>query len=254
MKKLQGITLLESLLALAIASSIVIFGIQQYSSFKRDRDVLALRYNVDLILQAMRDYYYANCANLTLGPTATYTPPNPFPITLKNELNPYLSSPLLPNPVIDPSFGDQGYAVQFNLKILTGRKESFCYYFPNTGQTSSNCATVDNNTAQIYLWVVQVMVKVNDPQMAIAYKGLANASCAIANPSAPDSAVDCDKEGVTSGMPAYLVWQYLPSSVSPTLNLRLWNAKQFNLQYTNDSSAELISADYAGTQYYLCGG
>ncbi len=262
LRKSQGITLIETMLALAIAISIILFSIRQYTQYKRERDIQLLAYHVDILFQAMRNYYYANCGNLTtptLAPTSSYTPPNPFPISIITDLESYIDQGWQRgDPSIDTSFGESGYAVQFNRMISTQtkRQETFCYYF--AGQPQS-CAALANNNAELYLWLAQIVVKMRDSAMTLAYKGMLNASCAIADFS-PDTAtvVDCNTEGVTSGKPAYLVWQKLPSFVSPKMNSNLWAMmpylKAFNLQYTHDRQAELISTDYAGSKYYLCGG
>lgn len=263
-KKLNGITLLEAMLALGIATTIVLLGIKNYTQYKRDRDAFALKYNVDMIFQAMRNYYYANCANPTPASTNSPTlapsnnPSNPFPITITTDLADYLGTNwYAANPLINSSFGNAGYAVQFNRVTPSAtRVENFCYFYPNTTQTSPSCGSLPNSSAIIYLWVAQVVVQVRDTRMTLALKGLTGADCALTTYSA-SSIVDCSL-GVTSGNPAYLVWQHLPSFASPKMSSDLWSVaptvKEFNLQYTNDSLGELVSATYAGTQYYLCGG
>ncbi len=262
-KKINGVSLLEAMLALAIATTIVLFGLKQYAQYKRDRDAFALKYSVDTLFQAMRSYYYANCANSPPGATNNPTlvpssnPSNPFPITIKTELKGYIEPGWrAANPLIDSSFGDAGYALQFNNKAITHmRNENFCYYFPSMGKTP-NCDKLTNPNAIIYLWIAQVVVQVRDTQMTLALKGLTGADCALASYS-PGSIVDCSA-GAVSGTPGYLVWQRLPSFASPEMSSGLGGAmptvKGFNLQYTNDSLAESVSVTYAGSQYYLCGG
>ncbi len=263
-KKIQGITLLEAVLALAIASSIALLGIRQYTQFKFNRDAFALKYNVDTLFQGMRNYYYANCAestdvNMSLHTLApSRNPSNPFPIKIIPTLNNYLDTKWSPfNPLLDTTFVSGGYETQFNNVVFLGdRKENFCYYYPGTSQTFPICATMPNTNARIYLWVAQVVVKLKDPKLTLALKGLTGADCALTKYT-PSSVVDCT-QGVTTGNPAYLVWQHLPSYVSPELSSGLWRAtsavKGFNLQYTNDSYYELVSETYEGTKYYLCGG
>jgi len=267
-KKLKGITLLEAMLALAIATAIILLGLKNYFQYKRDRDAFALKYNVDMLFQAMRNYYYANCAERSpqapiLAPPSppalapSSSPSNPFLINMAS-LGSYLDASWNPaNSLIDSSFGSSGYALQFNNQVISGaRTENFCYYFQSMGAQPS-CYNGVNPTSQIYLWVAQIVVQVSDTEMTLAFKGLADADCALATYTAA-SIVDCSAQGVTSGSPAYLVWQRLPSFASPDMSSGLWGGtptvKQFNLQYTNDSLGELVSATYAGSQYYLCGG
>ena len=261
LKKLKGITLLETMLVLAIATSIALLMIQNYVRYKRDRDAFALKYNVDMLFQAMRNYYYANCRNTTtLAPSDPASghiePVDPFPIDTTT-LGSYLDASWHPeNALIDRSFGNSGYAMQFNKWTVTGaRTENFCYYSPGMGATPS-CYTDVNPSSQIYYWIAQIVVQVRDTNLTLALRGLTSADCAIQNYSAAaPSIVDCLADGVTTGNPAYLVWQRLPSVTSPTSGRDVTSTvKQFNLQYTNDSLAELVSATYAGTQYYLCGG
>ena len=257
-RKLQGVTLLEILLVLAIAAAIILFAIRQYTRYERERNIQLLAYHIDTVFRAMRDYYYVNCATITtLAPTEDYTPPNPFPISILADLQSYIDKSWKEvNPSVDASFSESGYAVQFNRMISAApkRQENFCYYFEGKPQS---CASSVNNTAVLYLWIAQVVVKMRDPTMTLAYKGLLNASCAVSTFS-PGSIVDCSVSDVAVGNPNYLVWQRLPSFISPKINSSLWSMtpylKAFNLQYTHDRQAELISADYAGSQYYLCGG
>ncbi|MCD6039239.1 MAG: hypothetical protein K0S27_639 [Gammaproteobacteria bacterium] len=255
-QKLKGITLIESMLVLVVAISIIMLALKLYVPYKLGRDAFLLKYNVDMIFQAMQNYYYANCARLALAPSNN--PSNPFPVNISTTLTGYLDPNWRPmHPLIDRAFGSSGYALQFNGVSLSGRrKENFCYYFTNTGQTSPACASLSNDDAIVYLWVAQVVVQVRDTRTTLALKGLTDADCALTNYSA-SSAADCSA-GVTSGNPAYLVWQRLPSFASPRMNSGLGGSgttvKQFNLQYTNDSLAELVNATYAGSHYYLCGG
>lgn len=263
-KKIQGITLLEAMLALAIASSLALLGLRQYAQFKFSRDAFALKYNVDNLFQGMRNYYYANCAeskdaDMTLHTLApSRNPSNPFPVNIPVTLGSYFDAKWNPfNPLVNSSFANGGYEAQFNNVVFQGdRKENFCYYYSGTSQTSPLCATMNNASASIYLWVAQVVVKVSDPTITLALKGLTGADCALKDYTS-SSIVDCS-QGVTTGSPSYLVWQHLPSFVSPDLSSGLGGAtsavKAFNLQYTNDSYYELVSGTYDGTMYYLCGG
>lgn len=264
MRKLQGVSLFEVILAFAIGASIILLGVRQYTYYKRDRDAFALKNNVDTLFQAMRNYYYANCSETggqnhpgTLAPSSQ--PNNPFPIDINTVLAGYFDTTWRPaNPFIDTSFANLGYEAQFNNFIISDRRsENFCYFYPGTNQKTPNCASLPNTSAHIYLWVAQVVVKVKDPKMTLMLKGVAGADCAL-NEYESGSIVDCS-QGATSGEPPYLVWQHLPSFASSELSSGLWRStftvKQFNLQYTNDSLWELVSApDGTTPSYYLCGG
>ncbi len=260
-KKLQGMTLLEAMLAIAIASTIILLGIRQYAQYQFTRDAFTLKYNVDLLFQGMRNYYYANCAesadgNMLLHQLApSRSPANPFPVNIRTTLTNYLDPSWRPvNALINSSFGDLGFEAQFNNVIPSvTRNENFCYYYPGTSQTSPTCGSLPNTSAIVYLWVAQVVVKITDPKTTVALKGLTGADCALQSYQ-PNTVVDCST-GATTGTASYLVWQHLPSFASPDMSSGLWRAtstvKEFNLQYTNDSYWGLVSGD---SMYYLCGG
>lgn len=260
-KKIQGVTLLEGMLAITIAGLILSLGIRQYYQFKFSRDAFALKYSVDLLFQGMRNYYYANCAESedtdmtvhTLAPSRS--PSNPYPLNITSTLSSYLDPKWKAASIlIDRSFGYNGFEAQFNnFKPSTVSNANFCYYFPNTSQTSPVCSSLSNPSVNVSLWVAQVVVKISDPKMTLALKGLTNADCALTDYQA-HTIVDCSS-GVTSGTPAYLVWQHLPTFASPAMSSGLWRSsytvKQFNLQYTNDPYWALMSGE---TSNYLCGG
>ncbi len=260
-KKLQGMSLLEVMLAFAIASTIALLGIRQYTQYKFARDAFTLKYNVDLLFQGMRNYYYANCAESadadmqlhTLAPSRS--PSNPYPLNLQTTLVNYLDPKWRPyNRLVDSSFANSGYEAQFNNVIPPAiRKENFCYFYPGTSQTSPTCDSLSHTSAIVYLWVAQIVVKINDSKMTLALKNLTGADCALGEYT-PSSVVDCST-GVTTGTPSYLVWQHLPSFASPDMSSGSGRAastvKQLNLQYTNDSYWGLVSGQ---PMYYLCGG
>lgn len=263
-KSSHGVTLLEAMLVLAIASTIILLGIRQYSSYQLDRDAFALKYNVDVLFQAMRNYYYANCAestdtNMSLHVLApSRNPSNPFVVDIQNKLSSYMDTRWRPlNPLIDSSFGNSGYDVEFNQISWSGeRKENFCYYYPGTSQTMPICDSLTNTNAIVYSWVAQIVVKMRDPNKTLALKAMAGADCALSNYTSP-TIVDCSK-GETAGAPSYLVWQRLPSFASPDTSSPLQRAaptvKSFNLQYTNDAYWELVNTSGGEQGYYLCGG
>ncbi len=263
-KNSYGITLLEVMLVLAIASTIVLSGIRQYTFYQRDRNAFVLKYNIDILFQGMRNYYYANCAestdtNMALHKLApSRNPSNPFAVTIQTMLGNYLDTTWHPfNPLIDSSFGDSGYDVQFNQISWSGaRNENFCYYYPGTSQTNPTCGALVNSNAIVYSWIAQIVVKIQDPNMTLALKGMTGANCALTDYTSP-TIVDCST-GATSGAPSYLVWQRLPSFASPDTSSGLWRAaptvKAFKLQYTNDTYWELVNAPNGVQGYYLCGG
>jgi prepilin-type N-terminal cleavage/methylation domain-containing protein len=262
MNKSNGMTLLEVMLALAIAASIVLMGLKQYQQYKLGQEIEQVRYNVNLLFKALGDYYFANCAAAVDGnPGVTGTlapsqsPANPFIIAITTQLAGYLSNwPPLYNPLIDSTFG---YTAQFNQSIQAGvRAATVCssYWTPM-------CSSAPNPSSQIILWTAQVVVKMSDPTKTLAYQGLVNADCAVTSVPAA-RAINCSTtnggDGVTTGSPAYLVWQRLPSFASPAMSSSLQGAgsviKEFNMLYTHDPMAELYNIASYSTPNYLCGG
>ena len=85
LKLQKGLTLLEALLTLAIASMLLVLSLRMYESYALDSYISELQYNVDSLFQAMSLYYKVNCAGTyntngemtvwgTLNPV---NPPNP---------------------------------------------------------------------------------------------------------------------------------------------------------------------------------
>jgi Tfp pilus assembly protein PilE len=247
-RNLVGVTLLESMLALAIVASIVLFGIKNYQQYKLQQEVQQIEYNVDMIFQAMKNFYYVNCPQTKLLDPAN-SPANPYPVDIQNTLGNggYLSltqwKPAVP--LLVSSFGYSGYSAQL-VQVTAGRGETGCAYFaavPGSFSCSAYPNSVSNN---VILWFAQVIVQFSNPANTLLYKGLVGADCAIS--SLPLTG-DCGAVNVTTGKPAYLVWQRLPSFASPEMSSDLWMmmpyAKEFNLQYTVDP--------LSGAQNYLCG-
>lgn len=56
-KQSLGFSLLELLLVFAIASALVFVGINQYKRLSREKDIEAIKYNVDLVKNASINYY-----------------------------------------------------------------------------------------------------------------------------------------------------------------------------------------------------
>lgn len=56
-----GITLIEVMLVMVIASTLILMGIRMYTQYQRDAEIIEMKYNIDALFQAMSKYYYANC-------------------------------------------------------------------------------------------------------------------------------------------------------------------------------------------------
>ena len=57
----KGFTLLELVLVLLIAASIIFLGVERYQTYQRNKDIQALQQNINLIFQALNNYYHSNC-------------------------------------------------------------------------------------------------------------------------------------------------------------------------------------------------
>lgn len=290
LKRMSGLTLLEVILVMVIASSLLLLGIKQYENFKMQSSFLDVRKNVDVLFQALGQYYQANCRSLS-DQAVAYTKGS-TPTTLQGDLAPggvikdykvsnqlvtiniqnkliekhFLTENwLTPAPLVDESEGEGGYIASF-LFLLTTKQEYACWNFTNTaGKVSCNTAlyypndpdvgpqTIRDN--QVAYWLVQVAVKIADDPSGIktlAFVGPAGASCASGVPDACDG----------SKKPQYLIWQRLPTKAASRVNSDLWVSQQqeavFNQQYTHDVMYEMATPNYAPSDStldtnYLCG-
>lgn len=264
--KARGMSLLEVMLVLAIASSIMLAGLRIYQSFDRDSGYLILRSNVDLLFQAMKTYYQDQC-NLYFSPDSSIrasgaltfnsnNPAAPVPFDVNTTKN-YLSSPwprgssVLANKVISST-----YFAQFNPSTVNTKQAYVCSSFASP-QCSAPAPIPGSN---VVLWQSQVAVKMKDPTMTTYYLAVAGADCAV-NSLSGKLPVDCST-GVSMGNSAtYMVWQRMPSFSSPTIKSSLWISnpvtKLFKLQYTHDPMYELYNSSAEPSEvykYYYCGG
>lgn len=67
-KQSLGFSLLELLLVFAIAAALVFVGINQYKRLSRQKDIEAIKYNVDLVKHASINYYRKHLADKTFIP------------------------------------------------------------------------------------------------------------------------------------------------------------------------------------------
>lgn len=264
-----GFTLIEIALVLTISAALIIFGYRQYLQFAADANITKILYNVDTLAQAAADYYWANCGwqvnpqNAstipgTLNPNSVPTPPNPYPINIKNDFtkNGYLPAPLslVPNNIVNDTGLGYGYFVQFN-ETLTPLTTLVC------GDVA--CTVANQHQQQIgttVYWGIQVSVQLEDPANAPAYKQLLVADCiSELDPSDPrkESVLPCDQ--APSNASHYLVFQRLPSQPtnaprSPISQNRA-ALQMFNQPYTTYPITTLTSTSHNPEyQYFLCTG
>jgi Tfp pilus assembly protein PilE len=271
-KKNLGVTLLEAILVLAVASSILLMGIRQYQLFQIQKNYVQVRSNVSLLFQAMMNYYQAYCnGNVTTSENKISIPTliNDDLVT-KNFLTNW--QPL--NPLVDSTQAgnDKGYYAQFNpnnnSNNTEGRQAYACFLLPDntTGTLVTTCtpprpvvADTSRYKPQVLTWQIQIAVALpagTPYNAALAYQGGMGASCLS------DSTASCPTSINQSAKNYYLIWQSMPTVAALETGSSLWplnpTVKEFNLQYTHDPMYEMIYPEYATDTskdyYYLCGG
>lgn len=260
--KTAGVTLLEVLLVMAIAASLIMFSINLYQQYRADQFAIQLRYNADTVLESLAYYYQANCSE---GPGRTLSQ-TPYPTVfndggdLYNDLkNGFLPSNWQPyNPLIDGTAANDGYFVQFNLIPPFKKQVYVCNPYDTSGVGGAHpCSTPQEiPNSEVIIWQVQLAIKMKNPASTLGYLGLSGADCAV-NSLPTNAPVNCSSR-VISGSANYLVWQRLPSFASPAVVGDQWvsmpQTKEFNRQYTHDPMYELYLNGTGPTTYYLCGG
>lgn len=279
-KRYTGITLIETLLVLAIGSMILIMGMRQYQVYQLDSQIRQIKYNVDTIFQAMAFFYRANC----LGPTDAYSGvilmpgklnpsspsyKDPFPINLQTDLvNGGFLSTTLPtivalSPLVDSTGKDtNGYAVQFNRYT---QDRFICTI--GVAAASPNDVSCSNKVkiGTIVLWKAQVAVLMQDPAKAATYRTLLGGDCLSSYTGGGVAKCSAGAAG------NYVVFERLPSFSSAALQtgygLTNPTIQQFNQMYTTYPINSLLRVDPstgqpgrvpaaggAGTepQYFLC--
>ena len=253
LKRQTGISMLEILLSLAIAATIVAIGIRQYSSFADDRDRQQLLANVDKLFQAAGFFYQANCAasvgTMVRKLDPAQNPPSLFPINIATDLAAagYLNKwpfPLIPFVT--------NYVVQINQMPSSTKNQFACWNFGTTNATLQCGAQQPIQATQktVKVWRVQVAVQVAKPDINQKILGADCRSSLSGSTVTP-----CATSGNTGN---YVVWERLPSFASPLLasplSQSMFNLQLLNFQETHDVMYEMANATYASQQNYLCGG
>lgn len=156
-----GATVLELLLVLAVFSVLLALGVKQYTMYKQSADFEQIKYNVDVLFQAMSNYYYANCENNTIFNIASTTPYliTPSQLVTGNYLT---LANLKPAKVLTSGVYDTTYLMQF--------------------APYSTTKVIGGNTVTVYAWKMQMAVNfvssttVND---ASVYSKRIGADCVI---------------------------------------------------------------------------
>lgn len=261
-KQYAGVSLVELILVLAIGAAILILSLRQYQVFRQDADADQLVANVNTLMQAMGQYYKANCYGTynpnanppltpgTLNPLNTNDPlPGPFPINITTDLvdNGYLSPEMPISSLVDTTGAEgnnfNGYVAQFNASIQMVRN-------PGSGAVG-----------QVLIWKPQISVLLKDTENATQYLNWLQADCLSSLNG--ETVSRCQ---LNSNTGTYLVWERMPSYAASKGNSSLWEAKavstQFNQMYTTYPTVYLLNTggkvpttgSATQTQYYLCGG
>lgn len=266
LKKSAGFTLLETMLALALAFAIFGSGILFYKQYADTTNGWRVNQNVEQLFQSLSMYYHANCRGGTLDPSSSPAPTSPYPVTLASLISAgYLTTGNWHalNPIIDATGPEGGYVVQFNQPTTSTMNVVGCTNYPGT--TFSGCTAYTSATAlpsaTVTLWMSQVAIKLKDPTQASRYLLQLGANC-ISSYSG-GTVTPCDASPKAGG---YLVWQLPATYISKNTPSSAWIlrplAQQFVMQYTTDSMGTLSGAYSTGkvdgvnqndSRNYLCG-
>jgi hypothetical protein len=268
----MGATLLEIMLVLTISSSILVLGLKMYNQFQVSGYVEQVKYNVDVLLEAMTQYYHAQCSTGTLSSAPLN---QPYTITMA-QLAPYLPAKWESKiPLV------QGYAFQFNPTLAKAPANPV--YVNDCNLAMKNTPTpciaeaptaLTSTEAQTVIWNVQVSVqfiptftqpKVNawqlltsadcvsaisgtlvaqcparsatiaasQNQVAIDQAALAAPSCTAACQVTTQNQLNTDQTALTNALAGnYLVWQRLPAATGSKVISDLWLMEPILKEFT----------------------
>ncbi len=269
-----GVTLLELILALVIAVTIVLLSFKQYQAFRADEDVQEIQYNLDTLFQGLAGYYKANCYGQSLNGelisqgnlyvSSTNQPKNPYPINIATDLinNGYLANTLLNVDLVNnaSAIGTNGYVVQFNeytetRNICTKNAASRGNHPAFGSNTGQNCK-INAEIGTVITWKAQVAVDLADPTTAKQYLAILNGDCLSS--ATGNTVIPCSTSGNTG---TYVVFERLPSFARQTsttdateMNVMV---NQFTQQYATYPAGYLINSVGVGPngeqQYFYCG-
>lgn len=267
-KEVSGVTLLEVLLALVIALSILFFSLQQYAYYKRDADAQRVQSTVDLLFQGLGKYFRAHC-DRTLLPGDTVDDFRKFyaPVsksisvqTLIDEGYILLPNNQIPNnPLVGSGGSSPSYILQFNQYQIPARPTPLLPM--RTVDLSTSPATSTGIGSQL-IWQAQVSVKLQDTSIAPALLGILAGTCLSNSTANASGLITTPCSSAPVGANQYVVWQRAPSFTSAGAQSDLWismpTARQFKQMYTTDPIL-ILTDPSAGVkpqrdaQYFTCG-
>lgn len=272
--KISGMTMIELILVLAIATSLILMGLTMYRSAQIDKDYFILQSDVDFLFQAMKGYYQQQCdlafssqGTLSTRGALTFNPGGGSPASSL--------APVSFDVTTVPSYIDFAWP-RFTTVVASGTSNNvyFAQFNPNTVTKNKNvyaCSTYATGTAQclnpipitssnIILWQSQIVVKMKDPTKTTYYVAKVGADCAV-NTYTVGDVVDCSTGKSLGSSAQYMVWQRMPSFSSPDIQSSHWVSnpvtKEFKLQYTHDPMYEMYNPSATPPDvynYYYCGG
>jgi type II secretory pathway pseudopilin PulG len=246
---IKGVSLLELLLVLVIASGILYFSIQQYFIYKQDSEVRQLQANVDLLFQGLGSYFRAYCKE---EPFSRFYGPQHLRVTM-NELQPYLNGKIKPNVLVDNRLPvNQEYILQFNqFQTQDAAPPPLVENLPYRSVMVAPDKSVP--VGYITVWQAQVAVKLRDRATAPQYQAWLGADCVS---SLGGTFVTPCAANPRQG--AYAVFTRQPSLPSTQANSTYWPSMPVAAQFTQMYEAPsilllLIDPSLAQQQYYVCG-
>ena len=281
-RKQQGVTLLELMLALVIATAVFILGIRLFAEYSFRLHESQLEANVEQLFQAMTHYYQANCrrqldANSNAQSTGSLDPAVignqatvPLNITTDLQQPGFLVNWRPLNPLVNDAASGQGYSVQFN-RAMTGGRDPAMSVYACTG-TGDPPACI-SNTGGVLLDSTQAppsgyLFNPYRPTRVVVWRQQVTVRLSSSLSAAEVTQIRNDLSAVSGGGND-LVWVRATTFVSPNATSDLWATnpyvKQFNRQYTNDGMAMMAGVPNETTdpatlrtwynpENYLCGG
>jgi hypothetical protein len=274
-----GLTLLEIMLVLVVATSVVLASLKQIQVYMLDNDIAAIKANVDNLFSASGLFYRTYCSqNSFAGNTSVRLLPSTLdvPSSPVTSGNGFLTVPLcyptgkcawygVPNNIVNTSDSSGGYIAQFNSLPMSSSPQATM----NTACNAKDCSStspgpvVNNNlpSMKVVFVTLQVSVLMKNVKLASYVEGVLGADClSTENSSTPPTVNPC-----TSPAPAgatWVVFTRLPAFASPESTSALWPSmarlKEFNMQYTHDQMYELMTGTTEDTgsgaiSSYTCG-
>ena len=274
-RSIQGMTMLEVMLTLAVGITFILMGLRLYNVLYSGSEIATVQSNVDMIFQAAANYYKANCrpdvdpnptpAEITAGtvitpralsPTDSYSVNPVMPVTIDTLIaDGFLNKKPTPTSIVGNALPpNYGYIVQFNEVLPLP---------PKMRVTNTNPLTTIQ-VGQIVMWRIQVAVQLGN-QVTTKIKSYAKdlvADClSVAAGTTPASVVPCSTVPPPA-QGAFAVWERLPSFAVPSSNSDLWmsnaNVESFTDMYATRSSSVSASQNPSNGAdtlhpYYYCG-